>query len=109
MTRLRFHLSAALAFLALVGLAGPEAAGAHKLSARTAKARAQKVAKRQAAREGIVAWELSGPFRLDEHRLVYAWYAELPDGRGCVAQLVVRYANRTSRKTVGYFRNRECD
>ena len=93
----------------LVSLGASEAADAHSLDFRAAKARAHKLADRQGARENLVGWDLSGPFRLDAHRLVWAWYGELPDGRACVAQLVVRFRSRSSRRTIGYFRNRTCD
>jgi hypothetical protein len=56
----------------------------------------------------IVDWEIARGFRFTSTKWVFAWWAELGDGRICTAQLVTRYRNSKQRKLISYFRNQEC-
>jgi hypothetical protein len=94
--------------LVVLGLALPPGAGAATLQYNTAARRADRAAAGQARRVHAVSWEISRGFRFAGRKMVFAWYGQLADGRGCGAQLVVRYASRNSRKVVAYFRNQEC-
>ena len=98
----------AIAAVLVLGVAMPSAAGAATLPYRTAAKRANRAAAAEARKMRATGWEISRGFRLERHKVVFAWYGQLADGRGCDAQLVVRYASRRSRKVVAYFRNREC-
>ena len=98
-----------LAVAALGLLLAAMVAEAHTLDSRRARPTAERLAARQADRGGFAQHEITGPFRLDSHRLVWGWYAERADGTACVAQLVVRFRSSSTRRTRGYFRNRICD
>ena len=86
----------------------PASAGAATLPYRTAAQRAQRAGATQARKVHAVEWEISKGFRFERHKIVFAWYGQLADGRGCGAQLVVRYASTRSKKVIAYFRNQEC-
>ena len=94
--------------LLVLGLALPPGAGAATLQYRTAAKRAERAAAGEARKTRAVSWEISRGFRFAGRKMVFAWYGQLADGRGCSAQLVVRYASRNSKKVVAYFRNQEC-
>lgn len=93
---------------ALVLLVPAAPAAAATLPYKTAAKRAHRAGAKQARKSGAVAWELSKGFRFESHKIVFGWYGERPDGLGCDAQLVVRYASSHSRKIVTYFRHMEC-
>jgi hypothetical protein len=93
--------------LALV-LALPTSASAATLPYKTASKRAHRAAAAHARQMHATAWEISQGFRFARHKVVFAWYGQLADGRGCGAQLVVRYASTRSKKVVAYFRKQEC-
>jgi hypothetical protein len=92
----------------LIVLALPASASAATLPYPTAAKRAHRAGASRARTVHAVAWEVSKGFRFERHKIVFAWYGQLPDGRGCDAQLVVRYASTHSKKVVAYFRNQEC-
>jgi hypothetical protein len=98
--------------VSLVGPATPSAEAAssgHLLKYQTAKRYATRAASNRARHDKrITGWELVRAYRLDRHKFVFAWYAQLADGRGCTAQLVTRYASLKSNKVVAYFRMEEC-
>jgi len=91
-----------------VVLALPASASAAKLPYRTAHKRAVSAGAAHARQMRATGWEISPGFRFASHKLVFAWYGQLADGRGCAAQLVVRYASTRSKKVIAYFRKEEC-
>jgi hypothetical protein len=92
----------------LLVLALPASASAATLPYRTAAKRAQRAGAAHARQVHATGWEISEGFRFTSHKVVFAWYGQLADGRGCGAQLVVRYASTRSKKVVAYFRKEEC-
>jgi hypothetical protein len=99
----------AAACVALALGAAAQAEATRTLSAERARARAQALAVRtQAGDPAIVSWELSRAFRFTREKVVFVWDAEYVDGRFCAAQLVVRFASRSSNRVIAYFRNRDC-
>jgi hypothetical protein len=56
----------------------------------------------------ITEWEIARGFRFTSTKWVFAWWAQLSDGRICTAQLVSRYRNSKQRKVIAYFRNQDC-
>jgi hypothetical protein len=92
----------------LLGLALPGGAGAATLPYRKAVKRADRAAAGEARKMRAVTWEISRGFRFERHKMVFVWFGQLADGRGCGAQLVVRYASHDSRKMVAYFRKMDC-
>ena len=100
-----------LAALVLLVLAipGSAAAAPRALDVKQATRYAQRAAANRAkAQPDITGWELSRGIRFDRRKFVFVWYGEHSDGRGCGAQLVVRYASLKSSKVIAYFRNEEC-
>jgi hypothetical protein len=89
-------------------LALPASASAATLPYKTAHKRATRAGAAHARQVHATGWEISQGFRFASHKLVFAWYGQLADGRGCSAQLVVRYASTRSKKVVAYFRKQEC-
>jgi hypothetical protein len=67
-------------------------------------------AARQMARQDsrITEWEIARGFRFTSTKWVFAWWAQLGDGRICTAQLVTRYRNSKQNKVISYFRKQEC-
>jgi hypothetical protein len=95
-----------LAALALAAGASPAAAA---MSRGKALQNAEKAAKQRARKDsGITTWEITRGFRFTDRKWVWAWWAQMSDGRVCSAQLVTRYASRKSTKIVAYFRNEDC-
>jgi hypothetical protein len=90
------------------GLVLPAGAAGATLPYRKAVKRADRAAAGQARKVGAVSWEISRGFRFERHKMVFVWFGQLADGRGCGAQLVVRYASHDSRKMVAYFRRMDC-
>jgi hypothetical protein len=98
----------ALLLLALLIPASATAAP-RALDVKKATRYAQRAATNRAkAQPDITGWELSRGIRFDRRKFVFVWYGQLADGRGCGAQLVVRYASLKSSKVIAYFRNEEC-
>ena len=89
-------------------LALPASASAATLPYRTASKRAERAGAAHARQMRATGWEISQGFRFAGHKIVFAWYGQLADGRGCAAQLVVRYASLRSKKVVAYFRKQSC-
>jgi hypothetical protein len=89
-------------------LALPASASAATLPYKTAVKRAHRAGATHARHLHATGWEVSQGFRFARHKVVFAWYGQLADGRGCAAQLVVRYASRHSKKVVAYFRRQDC-
>jgi hypothetical protein len=97
----------ALLFAVLVALAVPAAAlGA--LSYAQARAKAQQGAVKHAHSQHAVAFELGRGFRFTSTKWVFLYFGQLADGRGCAAQLVVRFGSARSTKAVTYTRNEDC-
>lgn len=100
---------AASAVLGLSLATPAHAASGHVLKYQTAKRHAVRAARKRARQDRrITSWELVRAFRLERHKFVFAWFAQLADGRGCTAQLVTRYSSQRSRKVIAYFRLEEC-
>lgn len=104
---MRKLLLSALLVLSLAALPAV-AEAARTLPYKTATRYAKRAGASHARSLGAAAWEISPGFRFDRRKLVFAWYGQLADGRGCGAQLVVRYASRSSGKVIAYFRNQQC-
>lgn len=87
----------------------PPADAARSLSASTAKRYAERAAANRARRDpSIVGWELVRGFRFESRKWVFVWSAQKADGQVCGAQLVTRYASRSSSKVIAYFRMDAC-
>jgi hypothetical protein len=106
MRRLVVTMSAAVALIGAGAVAPPADAA---LSRGKALKRAESTA-RQHAREDrrITDWEITRGFRFSDRKWVWAWWAQLGDGRICSAQLVTRYNSSKTNKLIGYFRNEDC-
>lgn len=93
--------------LLLAGVPSAEAAGSlsHSTALRHADGAAAKLARQD---RRMTEWEIARGFRFTSRKWVFAWWAQLGDGRVCTAQLVTRYASLKSSKVVAYFRNEEC-
>ena len=91
-------------------LGGASAADARPpLDQARAIAHAQKTAKQMARHDKrITEWEIARGFRFTSTKWVFAWWAQLGDGRICTAQLVTRYRNSKQNKVISYFRKQEC-
>jgi hypothetical protein len=77
----------------------------HAAAVRHAEKEARKLARQD---QRITEWEIARGFRFTSTKWVFAWWAQLGDGRICTAQLVSRYRNSKQRKVISYFRNQEC-
>ena len=103
----RASIATALAIAVLGAGAAPAQAD---LSRAKALGNAEKAAKKRARQDSrITEWEITRGFRFTGRKWVWAWWAQLSDGRVCSAQLVTRYASTKSTKVVAYFRNENCD
>lgn len=93
----------------LLGGASTATAARPPLDHAAALANAEQAA-RQLARQDrrITDWEIARGFRFTSTKWVFAWWAQLGDGRICTAQLVSRYRNSRQRKVVSYFRSQDC-
>lgn len=70
---------------------------------------AEKAARQMARQDSRIAeWEIARGFRFTSTKWVFAWWAQLEDGRVCTAQLVSRYRNSKQNKIYSYFRNQDC-
>ena len=99
--------TALLVVVAVLGVAAAPADAA--LSRDKALQHATKAAKQRARQDSrITEWEITRGFRFTDRKWVWAWWAQLEDGRVCSAQLVTRYASMKSTKVVAYFRNESC-
>lgn len=79
------------------------------LSLPKAERKAQSAAKKMARQDTRIAdWEIARGFRFTQTKWVFAWWAQLGDGRICSAQLVARYRNSKTTNVITYFRNQEC-
>jgi hypothetical protein len=88
---------------------GPGADAAATLSFQRAHARAQRAAKQHAREDRrITDWEIARGFRFTSRKWVFAWWAQLGDGRICTAQLVTRFNSSKTNKLIAYFRNEDC-
>jgi curli biogenesis system outer membrane secretion channel CsgG len=100
---------AATAVVLAALLAAAPAGAAQSLSHATAARYANRAAANRArSQPAITDWEIVRGFRFESRKWVFVWDAQISDGRVCSAQLVTRYASRTSRKVVAYFRNESC-
>ena len=71
--------------------------------------RADRAAKQRARQDSrITDWEVGRGFRFTKRKWVFAWWAQLGDGRICTAQLVTRYNSSKTTKLIAYFRNEDC-
>jgi hypothetical protein len=99
---------AAVAALAGAGAFAPPSADA-ALSRGKALQRAERAAKQHAREDRrITEWEITRGFRFGDRKWVWAWWAQLGDGRICSAQLVTRYNSSKTNKLIAYFRNEDC-
>ena len=70
---------------------------------------AERAAKQMARQDRRIAeWEIARGFRFTSTKWVFAWWAQLGDGRICTAQLVTRYRNSKQNNVISYFRKQEC-
>jgi hypothetical protein len=91
-----------------LGAVAPAQAG-RSLSWDRAHARAERAAKQMARQDKrITEWEVGRGFRFTSRKFVFAWWAQLADGRICTAQLVTRYNSSKTYRLIAYFRNEEC-
>jgi hypothetical protein len=103
------RLAIALLAAATMALAAPAAPADAALSRGKALDRAERAAKQHAREDRrIVEWEITRGFRFGDRKWVWAWWAQLGDGRICSAQLVTRYNSSRTNKLIAYFRNEEC-
>jgi hypothetical protein len=91
-------------------LAGAPAADARPpLALPKAQAKAQGAAAKLARQDKrIDDWEIARGFRFTSTKWVFAWWAQMGDGRVCTAQLVTRYRNSKTTNVISYFRNEQC-
>ena len=103
-------LAFALTLSLAVALAAPAPADAARtLSPQTAKRHATREAqKRAAADPSITQWTLARGFRFTSRKFVFVWWANMSDGRVCMAQLVTRYRSSKTNKLISYFRLDSC-
>jgi predicted small lipoprotein YifL len=74
-----------------------------------AERKADTAAKKMARQDARISeWEITRGFRFTQTKWVFAWWAQLGDGRICTAQLVARYRNSKTTNVITYFRNQEC-
>jgi hypothetical protein len=101
---------AVLAALPAAALTVPvESASARSLSGATAQRHAERIAAARARHDPAIAgWSIARGFRFTSRKWVFAWWAQMADGRVCSAQLVTRYASLKSSRVVGYFRMETC-
>jgi hypothetical protein len=78
----------------------------HDRALRNAEGAARKLARQD---RRITEWEITRGFRFTSTKWVFAWWAQLGDGRICTAQLVTRYRNSKQNKVIAYFRQEECE
>ena len=91
----------------LAGVAN--AAARPSLALPKAERKAQGAARTMARQDTrITEWEIARGFRFTQTKWVFAWWAQLGDGRICTAQLVTRYRNSKTTDVITYFRNEEC-
>src|SRR4051812_29309116 len=102
----KLAVTAAAAAASLAFSAAPAEAA---LSHGKALQRAERAAKQRARQDArITEWEVSRGFRFTKRKWVFAWWAQLGDGRICSAQLVTRYNSSKTTKLIAYFRNEDC-
>jgi hypothetical protein len=91
-------------------LGGVSAADARpSLALPKAQSKAEQAAKAMARQDKrITDWEIARGFRFTSTKWVFAWWAQLGDGRICTAQLVARYRNSKTTNVLTYFRSEEC-
>jgi hypothetical protein len=79
------------------------------LSVQKAERKAESAARKMARQDTRISeWEIARGFRFTQTKWVFAWWAQLGDGRICTAQLVARYRNSKTTNVITYFRNQEC-
>jgi hypothetical protein len=85
------------------------AAARPSLALPKAERKAQGAAGKMARQDKRISdWEIARGFRFTQTKWVFAWWAQLADGRICTAQLVARYRNSKTTNVITYFRNQEC-
>jgi hypothetical protein len=91
-------------------LGGVSAADARApLALPKAQRNAEHAAKQMARQDSrITEWEIARGFRFTSTKWVFAWWAQLGDGRICTAQLVTRYRNSKLTDVISYFRKEHC-
>jgi hypothetical protein len=95
--------------VAVAAITLPAAPADASLSRDRALQRADRAARQLARQDSRIAdWEIARGFRFTKRKWVFAWWAQLGDGRICTAQLAVRYNSLKSDKLIAYFRNEQC-
>jgi hypothetical protein len=85
------------------------AAARPSLALPKAERKAQQAAAKMARQDTRISeWDIARGFRFTQTKWVFAWWAQLGDGRICTAQLVARYRNSKTTNVITYFRNEEC-